>query len=105
MLVANRVCSKPSCKRVAVATLTYIYAESTAVLGPLASSPEPHCYDLCQTHTDSLTVPVGWEVVRLKVDAALLTGTDMDYDPSFRDRHPAGSSQVKPQLRLVPPTQ
>lgn len=41
----------------AVATLTYIYAESTAVLGPLAVAPEPHCYDLCQKHTDALTVP------------------------------------------------
>jgi hypothetical protein len=90
---------------VAVATLTYIYAESTAVLGPLATSAEPHCYDLCQAHTDSLTVPVGWEVVRLKVDAALLTGTDMNHDTSYRNRHPAGSQQPRPQLRLVPPSE
>lgn len=103
--VGNRVCSKPACKRVAVATLTYVYADSTAVLGPLAAAPEPHCYDLCQSHTDSLTVPVGWEVVRLKVDAALLTGTDLDYDTSYRDRHPAGTNMPRPQLRLVPPTE
>ena len=99
--MTNRVCSKPSCKRVAVATLTYIYAESTAVLGPLAVAPEPHCYDLCQKHTDALTVPIGWEVVRLRVDAALLTGTDSIEDQSMRHRHPAGR-QVRPTLRLLP---
>jgi hypothetical protein len=48
-----------------VATLTYVYADSTAVLGPLATYAEPHCYDLCEQHADSLTVPRGWEVLRL----------------------------------------
>jgi Protein of unknown function (DUF3499) len=48
-----------------VATLTYVYADSTAVLGPLATYAEPHCYDLCQQHAGSLTVPRGWEVLRL----------------------------------------
>jgi hypothetical protein len=48
-----------------VATLTYVYAESTAVLGPLATYAEPHCYDLCEQHAGSLTVPRGWEVLRL----------------------------------------
>ena len=31
-------------------TLTYIYADSTAVLGPLATFSEPHSYDLCEVH-------------------------------------------------------
>lgn len=48
-----------------MATLTYVYADSTAVLGPLATYAEPHCYDLCEQHADSLTVPRGWEVLRL----------------------------------------
>lgn len=48
-----------------MATLTYDYAESTAVLGPLAVAAEPHAYDLCVMHADRLTVPRGWEVVRL----------------------------------------
>jgi len=48
-----------------VATLTYVYADSTAVLGPLATYAEPHCYDLCSQHAGSLTVPRGWEVLRL----------------------------------------
>ncbi|MDQ0634867.1 hypothetical protein QFZ40_002776 [Arthrobacter pascens] len=48
-----------------MATLTYVYADSTAVLGPLATYAEPHCYDLCEQHAGSLTVPRGWEVLRL----------------------------------------
>jgi Protein of unknown function (DUF3499) len=48
-----------------VHTLTYVYRDSTAVLGPLAAYVEPHCYDLCASHADRMTVPIGWEVVRL----------------------------------------
>jgi Protein of unknown function (DUF3499) len=48
-----------------VATLTYVYSDSTAVLGPLATYAEPHCYDLCSQHAERLTAPRGWEVVRL----------------------------------------
>jgi hypothetical protein len=48
-----------------VHTLTYVYRDSTAVLGPLAAYVEPHCYDLCAAHADRMTVPIGWEVVRL----------------------------------------
>ncbi|KSU75024.1 DUF3499 domain-containing protein [Pseudarthrobacter enclensis] len=62
---AIRQCSRSACRQSAVATLTYVYAESTAVLGPLATYAEPHCYDLCEQHADSLTVPRGWEVLRL----------------------------------------
>jgi hypothetical protein len=50
---------------VALYTLTYVYRDSTAVLGPLAAYVEPHCYDLCASHADRLTVPRGWDVVRL----------------------------------------
>lgn len=49
-------------------TLTYIYAESTAVLGPLATFSEPHSYDLCERHSARLTVPNGWSVIRQAVD-------------------------------------
>ena len=48
----------------AVATLTYAYADLTAVVGPLASFEEPHSYDLCEEHALGLTVPRGWEVLR-----------------------------------------
>lgn len=62
---AIRQCSRSACRQSAVATLTYVYADSTAVLGPLATYAEPHCYDLCSQHAGSLTVPRGWEVLRL----------------------------------------
>lgn len=48
-----------------MATLTYVYADSTAVLGPLAQLAEPHSYDLCSEHANRLTAPRGWEVVRV----------------------------------------
>jgi hypothetical protein len=60
-----RQCSRPACVRSAVATFTYVYADSTAVLGPLATDAEPHSYDLCAEHAARLTAPRGWEVVRL----------------------------------------
>jgi hypothetical protein len=39
------------------------------VLGPLSPYVEPHSYDLCGTHADRLTVPLGWAVVRLEAEA------------------------------------
>ncbi|MEG3614532.1 DUF3499 domain-containing protein [Isoptericola haloaureus] len=61
-----RQCSRTACTQAAVATLTYVYADSTAVLGPLAQRAEPHSYDLCAQHAERLTAPRGWEVVRLQ---------------------------------------
>lgn len=63
-LRSGRTCSRVSCSSVASMTLTYIYAESTAVLGPLATFSEPHAYDLCDKHSTRLTVPNGWNVIR-----------------------------------------
>lgn len=60
-----RRCSRAGCPARAVATLTYVYSDSTAVLGPLAMRAEPHGYDLCEPHARSLSVPRGWEVIRL----------------------------------------
>jgi hypothetical protein len=51
-----------------VATLTYVYGDQTAVLGPLATYAEPHAYDLCSEHSERLSAPRGWEVLRLAPD-------------------------------------
>jgi len=64
-----RRCSRTACGRPAVATLTYVYADQTAVLGPLATFAEPHAYDLCEEHSERLSAPRGWEVLRLAPDA------------------------------------
>ena len=79
MSMARR-CSKPSCTRPAVATLTYVYADCTAVLGPLATYAEPHCYDLCQAHSERLTAPRGWEIVRLQPDPDALRPSSDDLE-------------------------
>ncbi|HEY6683408.1 MAG TPA: DUF3499 domain-containing protein [Propionibacteriaceae bacterium] len=63
-----RRCSRAGCQHPATSTLTYAYRDSTAVLGPLASRAEPHCYDLCQQHAQTLSAPRGWEVIRLVVE-------------------------------------
>lgn len=76
--VSRRRCSKPSCAQPAVSTLTYVYADSTAVVGPLATYAEPHCYDLCQMHSDRLTAPRGWEVVRITPDPDALKPSSDD---------------------------
>ena len=60
-----RECIRPGCSRPAVATLTYVYAERTAVVGPLGPSHEPGAYDMCAEHAEALSAPVGWEVIRL----------------------------------------
>jgi hypothetical protein len=67
-----RRCSRTACAAPAVATLTYVYADSTAVVGPLATHAEPHCYDLCEAHADRLTAPRGWEIVRHEPDPSSL---------------------------------
>jgi hypothetical protein len=69
-VIQSRRCSRNACTRPAVATLTYVYRDSTAVLGPLATCAEPHCYDLCAEHAERLTAPRGWEVLRLAPNGA-----------------------------------
>jgi Protein of unknown function (DUF3499) len=61
-----------------VYTLTYVYRDSTAVLGPLAAYVEPHCYDLCEKHAARLTAPRGWDVVRLPADPVAERADDLE---------------------------
>ncbi|MEY3407102.1 MAG: hypothetical protein RL038_163 [Actinomycetota bacterium] len=62
------------CPNLAVSTLTYVYAEGTIVLGPLATLPEPHCYDLCSMHSAKMVAPKGWELVRIGMTTAAAVG-------------------------------
>lgn len=59
-----RRCCRPGCPHYAVATLTFVYSDSTAVVGPLATVREPHSWDLCVSHAGRITAPRGWELVR-----------------------------------------
>lgn len=90
-----RQCSRTACGQPAVATLTYVYADSTAVLGPLAQLAEPHSYDLCAVHAQRLTAPRGWEVVRLT--------PELTTPPPSRDDLLALADAVREAGRPVPP--
>ncbi|MDT5169570.1 MAG: hypothetical protein QOD02_2901 [Mycobacterium sp.] len=59
-----RRCCRPGCPHYGVATLTFVYSDSTAVIGPLAVAHEPHSWDLCVSHAGRITAPRGWELVR-----------------------------------------
>ena len=59
-----RRCCRPGCPHYAVATLTFVYSDSTAVVGPLATARDPHSWDLCVDHAGRITAPRGWELVR-----------------------------------------
>lgn len=67
--MSARRCSRTACGRAATRTLTYVYADQTAVLGPLSTYAEPHAYDLCDAHAERLSAPRGWEVLRLAVES------------------------------------
>jgi len=74
----SRRCSRTACSKPAIATLTYVYGDQTAVVGPLATFAEPHTYDLCAAHAEGLTAPRGWEIVRL-------SGEYVEPEPSHDD--------------------
>lgn len=60
----ERICSKVACNREAVTTMTFDYEGQMAALGPLGAGDDPHALDLCAIHTDRMSVPAGWTVIR-----------------------------------------
>lgn len=75
---ARRTCSRSGCAGAPIATLTFSYADAQAVLGPLSGHRDPGGYDLCRVHADTLTVPQGWDVVRLPLHSTPVGPTDDD---------------------------
>jgi hypothetical protein len=105
-----------------VATLTYVYADSTAVVGPLATYAEPHSYDLCERHAQGLTAPRGWDLVRHEGEfepppppaddlVALAEAVREAGWPAARPDEPAvrtpprtpGQARRRGHLRVIPP--
>lgn len=78
LMAGIRKCMRPQCQQSAVSTMTYSYAQATAVVGPLAPFPQPGTFDLCAEHALTVTVPTGWELVRLITDF-------VDVEPSTDD--------------------
>ena len=98
----SRRCSRTACGGSAIATLTYVYSDQTAVLGPLATYAEPHTYDLCAAHAERLTAPRGWDVVRLAsefVDPA----PDPGRPGRARRRRPRGGTPPSADSSRRPP--
>jgi len=65
-----RPCSRVACPDESVATLTFDYGDSMAVLGPLSIQREPHAFDLCDRHARLTSVPHGWQLIRLSTMGA-----------------------------------
>lgn len=106
----KRQCNRTACQGAAVATLTFVQSDGTAVVGPLATYAEPHTYDLCADHASRLTVPRGWTVVRLAIEAREPQPSDDDLlaladavreAGNVRPPAPVDRPTVRPALRLV----
>ena len=93
-----RRCSRTACAAPAVATLTYVYADRAAVVGPLATYAEPHCYDLCEPHSAGLTAPLRWEVVRHEPEPA---GVQLRSDDDLEALADAVREAARPVSRPV----
>ena len=60
----ERICSKVACTREAVSTLTFDSEGLMGASGPLGAGHDPHAHDLCAIHTERMSVPTGWTVLR-----------------------------------------
>ena len=89
--MASRQCSKTACTRPAAATLTYVYADSTVVVGQLSAAAEPHSYDLCAEHAGRFTAPRGWDVVHIQQDYVDPGPSSDDLDALARAVREAGT--------------
>jgi hypothetical protein len=80
-----------------------VYADQTAVVGPLATYAEPHAYDLCDAHSQRLSAPRGWEVLRLAQEDH--SGPSSDDLLALADavREAAQPRPVEVPLHQVPP--
>lgn len=108
--MGSRRCSRAGCGRSASSTLTYVYRDSTAVLGPLASRSEPHGYDLCQQHAHALSAPRGWEVIRLAGEPDVRPSSDdllaladavREVGLSYDAPHPSAEIRSTPRSGIV----
>ena len=104
-MIVSRQCTKTACSRPAAATLTYVYADSTVVVGQLSTHAEPHCYDLCATHARAFTAPRGWDVVHIQQEYEEAGPSDDDLDALARAVREAGRTapvEAAPYPAAVP---
>lgn len=75
------------------------------VLGPLATFNEPHCYDLCENHSNATTPPRGWEMVKLQTNPELLKPSDEDLESlaqAVRESAKNAAQNVQTEANLDP---
>jgi Protein of unknown function (DUF3499) len=77
----------------------------TAVVGPLATYAEPHAYDLCDPHSERLSAPRGWEVLRLASDNEQGPSSDDLLALADAVREAAQPRSVEPTLQPVRPVE
>lgn len=101
---------KTACSNSAAATLTFNYADSTVVLGPMSQRAEPHAHDFCAKHARQFTAPVGWEFLQLTEgifgddDDLLAVAHAVTAEEPVAQPADASSGTVQPVDRSVAPT-
>ncbi|MCS3780673.1 hypothetical protein HNP11_000661 [Tsukamurella ocularis] len=96
-----------------MATLTFDYRQSIAVLGPLGTTSEPHSWDLCEFHATRMTAPRGWEMLRnlpaysavgnAALDDDLTALADTVHERAARDQGRRAPEPADAPLRSLPP--
>jgi hypothetical protein len=97
------LCRHQGCSARAKATLTFAYAQRTAVLGPLAPAKSPEGIDLCGDHCEHLSVPRGWDVVRLPLHEPGTVAADPQDLRALADAVRAAAGIVTQPIRRPPP--
>ena len=99
----SRCCSRTACKQLPVYTLTFVYRDSTAVLGPLSAYEEPSTYDLCEKHAARLVAPRGWDIVRLPPTPEQERADDLEAIANVVREPKAVADRSRPGPRPVDP--
>lgn len=81
--------------------MTFDYQESTAILGPLSTKADPVGYDLCKKHSERLSAPRGWQVVRL-ADSFTVAAPNDEELMALANAVRAASQSDKPRQSLHP---
>lgn len=59
-----RLCARVGCGAAATHTLTADYTDRLMAVGPLSPERTPPALDLCERHSEALTPPEGWQLMR-----------------------------------------
>jgi hypothetical protein len=70
--------------------LTYVYGDSTVVVGQLTQEAEPHSYDLCALHAERFSAPRGWDIVHIHQEFVEAGPSPDDLDALARAVREAG---------------